>query len=170
MSDLAPEPKRRRRWLSGLAKFVTAGLIAFLVAVAALLAFLDTEAGHRLIVDRIAAMTPASGLRVRIGRIDGSSWGPNALKAFRLYDPDGLFAESAEIDMDWRPLDFLWNSLVVHDLRSDLVILHRLPQLIPSREPRPLLPRYDVHIGRLQVRQPRIGGPGGGGGRAGRRG
>jgi len=157
MSDLAPEPKRRRRWLSGLAKFVTAGLIAFLVAVAALLAFLDTEAGHRLIVDRIAAMTPASGLRVRIGRIDGSIWGQTQLKDVRLYDPDGLFAESAEIDMDWRPLDFLWNSLVVHDLRSDLVILHRLPQLIPSREPRPLLPRYDVHIGRLQVRQLRIG-------------
>jgi len=155
---IAPLPaRRRRRWLSGLAKFVTASLIAFLVVVAALLAFLDTEAGHRLIVDRIAAMTPASGLRVRIGRIDGSIWGQTQLKDVRLYDPDGLFAESAEIDMDWRPLDFLWNSLVVHDLRSDLVILHRLPQLIPSREPRPLLPRYDVHIGRLAVRQLRIG-------------
>src|ERR1044072_1255920 len=157
MSDLAPEPKRRRRWLSGLAKFVTAGLIAFLVAVAALLAFLDTEAGHRLIVDRVARMTPASGLGVRIGGIEGAIWGQPQLKDVRLYDPDGLFAESAEIDMDWRPLDFLWNSLVVHDLRPDLVILHRLPQLIPSREPRPLLPRYDVHIGRLQVRQLRIG-------------
>ena len=85
-----------------------------------MLAFLDTEAGHRLIVDRIAAMTPASGLRVRIGRIDGSIWGRTELKDVRLYDPDGLFAESPEIDMDWRPLDFLWNSLVIHDLRSDL--------------------------------------------------
>jgi translocation and assembly module TamB len=164
MSDLAldgeaiaPAPKRRRRWLSGLAKFVTIVLIALLVFVAAMLAFLDTEAGHRLIVDRIAAMTPASGLRVRIGRIDGSIWGRTELKDVRLYDPDGLFAESSEVDMDWRPLDFLWNSLVIHDLRSDLVILHRLPQLIPSREPRPLLPEYDVHIGRLDVRQLRIG-------------
>ena len=34
---ISPPPKRRRRWLSGLAKFVTATLIAFLIAVAALL-------------------------------------------------------------------------------------------------------------------------------------
>ena len=39
-------------------------------------------------------MTPASGLRIRIGRIDGSIWGRTQLRDVRLYDPDGLFAES----------------------------------------------------------------------------
>jgi translocation and assembly module TamB len=157
---IPPEPVRRRGWrlwLSRLAKFVTAALIALIVLAAALIAFLDTEAGHRLIVDRIAAMTPQSGLRIRIGRIDGSIWGQTELRDVRLYDPDGLFAESSEIDLDWRPLDFLWNSLVIHDLESQLVILHRLPRLVPAREPRPVLPGYDVHIGRFEIRQIRIG-------------
>jgi len=158
----APEAARRRGWrlwLSRLAKFVTGALIAIIALLAALIALLDTDIGHRFIVDRIAAMTPASGLRVRIGRIDGSIWGQTELRDVRLYDPGGLFAESPEMAMDWRPLDFLWNSLVIHDLDTDLAILHRLPRLVPSREPRPILPDYDVHIGRLEIRQLRIGAP-----------
>ncbi len=123
-------------WLSRIAKFVTGALIGLALALAALLAFLDTGAGHRFIVDRIAAMTPESGLRIRIGRIDGSIWGRTQLRDVRLYDPDGLFAESPQIEMDWRPIDFLWNSLVIHELESDLVILHRLPELDPARASR----------------------------------
>ncbi len=158
--SLAPverAPSGLRRWSGRLARALAVLLAGLLLGFAALVAFLDTEAGHRFIVDRIAAMTPASGLRVRIGRIDGSIWGRTRLKDVRLYDPDGLFAESPEIAMDWRPIDFLFDSLVINELTSDLVILHRLPQLIPSREPRPLLPDYDVHLGRLDVRQLRIG-------------
>jgi translocation and assembly module TamB len=159
-AEAAPEPVRRprwRRWLSALAKFVTGFLLGLTALFAVALALLDTGPGHRLIVDRIAAMTPASGLRVRIGRIDGSIWSETRLRDVRLYDPDGLFAESPEIEMDWRPIDFFWNSLRIHRLESNLVILHRLPQLVPSREPRPILPSYDVHVGRLDVRQLRIG-------------
>ncbi len=158
--DAAEAPPARRGWglwLSRIAKFVTGAVIGLALAFAALIAFLDTSAGHRFIVDRIAAMTPKSGLRVRIGRIDGSIWGRTQLKDVRLYDPEGLFAESSEIGMDWRPVDFLWNSLVIHRLDSDLVILHRLPELNPPEEPRPLLPEFDLHIGRLDVRQLRIG-------------
>ena len=155
-----PEPVRRsraRRWSGGLAKLLAVVAVGVLLGFAALVAFLDTAAGHRFIVDRIAAMTPASGLRIRIGRIDGSIWGNTELRDVRLYDQDGLFAESPELDMNWRPLDFLFNSLVINTLQTDLVILHRMPQLIPSREPRPLLPEYDIHLGRLDVRQLRIG-------------
>ena len=158
--EIAAAPVGRsgwRLWLSRLAKFVTGTLIGLALALAAFIAFLDTSAGHRFIVDRIAAMTPKSGLRVRIGRIDGSIWGRTQLRDVRLYDPQGLFAESSEIGMDWRPIDFLWNSLVIHELESDLVILHRMPELNPPEEPRPLLPAYDVHLGRVDVRQLRIG-------------
>ncbi|HKR23798.1 MAG TPA: translocation/assembly module TamB, partial [Allosphingosinicella sp.] len=157
LAPVEPAPSLLRRWSVRLAKALVVLLAGLLLGFAALIAFLDTDAGHRFIVDRIAAMTPASGLRVRIGRIDGSIWGRTQLKDVRLYDPDGLFAESPEIAMDWRPIDFLFDSLVINELTSDLVILHRLPQLIPSREPRPLLPDYDVHLGRLDVRQLRIG-------------
>jgi translocation and assembly module TamB len=155
-----PEPRRRRGlggWISTLAKGVVVIAIGLMMLFGALMAFLDTGPGHRFIVDRIAAMTPASGLRIRIGRIEGSIWGRTALRDVRLYDPEGLFAEAPRIDMDWRPISFLFNRLLIHELESDLVILHRLPELIEPEEPGPILPDYDVHIGRLDVRQLRIG-------------
>ena len=154
-----PELPRRhplRAFLSAVAKTAVVIAIFLMVTFAALLAFLDTGPGHRFIVDRIAAMSPASGLRIRIGRIDGSIWGQTKLRDVRLYDPDGLFAESAQLEMDWRPVDFLFGRLLIHELESDLVILHRLPELIPSEEPGPILPDYDIHIGRLDIRQIRI--------------
>ena len=155
-----PGPGRRRGlrgWISALAKGVVVLAIGLMLLFGALMAFLDTGPGHRFIVDRIAAMTPPSGLRIRIGRIEGSIWGRTALKDVRLYDPDGLFAESSEIGMDWRPISFLFNRLLIHELESDLVILDRLPDLIEPEEPGPILPDYDIHVGRLDVRQLRIG-------------
>lgn len=161
-AEAEAEPRAgRRHWLSAfvssVAKFLVVLAILLMVALAGLLAFLDTGPGHRFIVDRIAAMSPESGLRIRIGRIDGSIWGRTELRDVRLYDPDGLFAESPEIEMDWRPIDFLFGRLLIHELESDLVTLHRLPELIPSEEPGPVLPDYDIHIGRLDIRQLRIG-------------
>src|SRR5690606_18176517 len=99
-AETLAEPERRgrfewRAWLSTLAKGVVAVTLGMMIVFAALMAFLDTGPGHRFIVDRIAAMTPASGLRVRIGRIEGSIWGRTILRDVRLYDPDGLFAESS---------------------------------------------------------------------------
>ncbi len=159
-AEARPAPPKRRGlagWVSSLAKFVTGFALGLLLLTGALVAFLDTGPGHRFIVDRIAAMTPASGLRVRIGRIEGSIWGRTLLKDVRVYDPDGLFAELPEVEMDWRPISFLFNRLLIHELESDLVILHRLPDLIEPEEPGPVLPEYDVHVGRLDVRQLRIG-------------
>lgn len=161
-ADGEPEPVRRRgagRWFSGLAKTAVAAALTLMFAVGALVVLLDTGPGHRFIVDRIAAMTPKSGLRIRIGRIEGSIWGRTTLRDVRLYDPEGLFAEAAEIEMDWRPISFLFNRLVIHELESDLVTLHRLPELVPAEEPGPLLPEYDIHVGRLEVARLRIGAP-----------
>ncbi|HEV2867089.1 MAG TPA: translocation/assembly module TamB, partial [Allosphingosinicella sp.] len=144
-------------FVSSVAKFVVGFALGLMLISAAMVAFLDTGPGHRFIVDRIAAMTPKSGLRIRIGRIEGSIWGRTQLRDVRLYDPDGLFAEAPSLEMDWRPISFLFNRLLIHELESDLVIVHRLPDLIEAEEPGPVLPEYDIHVGRLDVRQLRIG-------------
>ena len=161
-SDEGPIARGRSRFSAGrlfasLFKWLSALLVLLILAATAFIAFLDTSAGHRFIVDRIAAMTPRSGLRVRIGRIEGSIWGQTQLRDVRLYDPQGLFAESPEIAMDWRPIDFLWGRLQIRSLETDLAILHRRPDLIAPEERGPVLPDYDIHIGRLDVRQLRIG-------------
>jgi translocation and assembly module TamB len=156
--DPPPQPpRRRRRWLSRLAKW-TVSLALLLALLTALLAvLLDTGAGHRFIADRIAAMAPESGLRIRIGRIEGSIWSDTRLRDVRLYDPQGLFAESPLIEVDWQPLAWITNRVVIHRLDSDLAALHRLPRLRPSEKPGPVLPGFDIHIGRLDVAQLRIG-------------
>jgi translocation and assembly module TamB len=152
-----PPPRRRRRWLSRLAKAVVSVALALAILAAALAVLLDTGAGHRFIADRIAAMAPQSGLRIHIGRIEGSIWSDTRLRDVRLYDPQGLFAESPLIDVDWQPLGWISNRLVIHRLDADLATLHRLPKLKPSERPGPVLPGFDIHVGRLRVAQMRIG-------------
>jgi translocation and assembly module TamB len=148
--------RRRGRWPSRIAKASVGLLLAFLLSAAALLAFLDTNAGHRFLADRVGALSPSSGLKIRIGRIEGSIWGETRLRDVRLFDPRGLFAESPRVDVEWRPVAWLANRLIIDELTSDLVILHRLPKLVPSEEPRPILPGFDVRVGRLRIGQLRL--------------
>jgi translocation and assembly module TamB len=159
----APPPAERRgplgAWAARIAKAAIVIALGLIALAAALMAFLDTGPGHRLIVDRIAALTPHSGLRIRIGRIDGSIWSRVQLRDVRVYDQHGLFAESPAIDMNWRPVDYLWGRLVIHSLDANLVRLRRLPKLIPSEQPGPILPNFDIHVGRLDIRQLRLDAP-----------
>ena len=147
--------RRPVRWWSLLAKIVlslVAGAMLMLVAVGLLL---DTDLGHRVLLDRIAAMTPNSGLRIRIGRIEGSIWGKTELRDVRLYDPQGLWAESPRMTLDWQPTSWLWDRLAISEIGSELAIVHRLPKFEPERERRSL-PSYDVHVGRFDLAQLRF--------------
>jgi|GEM_PF-2969107 len=146
-----------RRVTSAIAKGVIAILLVALLAVGGLGLLLDTDFGHRLIVDRIAAIAPDSGLRIRIGRIDGSIWGRTRLRDVRLSDPEGLFAEAPELDLRWQPLAWLWNRLAIDEAKSDLVIVHRAPALDESDAPS--LPRFDLTVGRLEFAQVRFEEP-----------
>jgi translocation and assembly module TamB len=151
-----PPPARARRWPGRSAKFA-AGLLAFIVVVVGAFAiFLDTSPGHRFLVDRIAAMNPSSGLKIRIGRIEGSIWGDTLLRDVRVYDPQGMFVESPLIELDWHPTAWLNNRLSIDSVKSELIIFHRLPKLRPSKKPGPILPDFDIRIGRLEVEQLRV--------------
>jgi translocation and assembly module TamB len=144
-----PAMRRRRfrplRWLGGLlaAVLLLVGVIGFGV---------DTDAGHRFIVDRIGELRPESGLRIHIGRIDGSIWRHTRIRDLRLYDTRGLFLEAPTVTLDWRPTRWIGHRLHVDRLASDLVILRRLPALRPSTKEQPILPGYHVHVGRLDLR------------------
>ncbi|MEO1169076.1 MAG: translocation/assembly module TamB domain-containing protein [Pseudomonadota bacterium] len=139
----------RRRQITRWVLFGFAGLLALLIVT---IFALDTPPGRRFIIDRIEALEPANGLRVRIGRIDGSIYGRMTVSDLRLYDPDGLFFEAPELEVDWQPGLFLFdNQLHVRSLTSDLAILHRAPALIPSEEEQPLLPDFDIYLGNLAI-------------------
>ncbi|KKC27454.1 translocation/assembly module TamB domain-containing protein, partial [Sphingomonas sp. SRS2] len=135
------------------------GLLSVLLLVSAAVWMLDSGPGHRLIIDRISAIKPSSGLRIRIGRIDGSIWNRAKLRDLRLYDSQGLFLEAPEIDLDWRPAAWIANKLWIRTVETDLLILHRLPKLKPSPKKGPLLPGFDIHIGKLAIRHLRLDRP-----------
>ncbi len=152
-ADDQPVARVRRirpwRWLGGLLLLLVA-LIGF-----ALFA-IDTDPGHRFLADRIAGLSPDNGLRIRIGRIDGSVWRRTRLRDIRLYDPRGLFLEVPELALDWRPTAWMANRLEIDRAETDLAILHRVPKLRDTGRRRPLLPGFDIRLGRLSIRTLRI--------------
>ena len=156
--EIAMIGERVTAWRSRhpILRAVAIGFLSVLLLVSAAVWMLDSGPGHRLIIDRISALRPGSGLRIRIGRIDGSIWNKAKLRDLRLYDSRGLFLEAPEIDLDWRPAAWVANKLWIRSARSDLLILHRFPRLKPSPRKGPLLPGFDIHVGSLKIKKLRL--------------
>jgi translocation and assembly module TamB len=126
-------------------------MAALALLAGALLLIADTSIGHRFIADRIAALAPANGLRVKIGRIEGSIYGKARLRDVQLHDPQGLFFESADVSLDWKPFRYLSNVLDIETLTTPAARLRRVPKLVPSDKPGPILPDFDIRIGKLAI-------------------
>ncbi|MDP1911304.1 MAG: hypothetical protein Q8K85_23640, partial [Hyphomicrobium sp.] len=118
---------------------------------------LDSAPGHRWLVDRIAGLETASGLKIEIGRIEGSIFGNSHLKNVRVSDQKGVFLTSPDILLDWAPGAWLGNRLHIDRLEADRVTLSRLPQLKPTGRTGPVLPGFDIHVGRLEIRRLELG-------------
>ncbi|MGN6375548.1 MAG: translocation/assembly module TamB domain-containing protein [Sphingomonas sp.] len=145
-----PQPvarRRRGRWWRWPAGIVLA-LVALVVVAAAVL---DTGIGHRFVVDRVAALRPANGLRFRIGRIDGSLYGKATLIDVRIYDSRGLVFATPRARLAWQPLAWLDNRLWIQRLTMTRARLVKLPQLTPTGRHGPILPGFDIHVGRLAI-------------------
>jgi translocation and assembly module TamB len=158
---LEPRPIRRD-WKRRLLNELFALFVALLFLLAGLLVLLDSAPGHRWIVDRIAGLETASGLRIRIGRIDGSIFGKSQLRNVTVADSRGVFLSSPNIKLDWTPGAWLDNKLYVDSLTAERVSLIRIPKLKPSTKKGPILPGFDIHIGELRIDRLDIGAAVGG--------
>src|SRR3546814_6715996 len=56
-----------------------------------------------------------NGMKIGIGRLDGSLYGRMIVRDFTLSDPKGVFLRSPELRIDWRPIRYLANHI---DVRS----------------------------------------------------
>jgi translocation and assembly module TamB len=137
-------------------RWIGIGLGTILLLFAFLLWLADTSIGHRFIADQIAAQAPKSGLRIRVGRIDGSIYNKAILRNVRVYDPQGLFLDASEVRLDWAPAAWLRNRLDIDRLHIPLATLHKLPKLLPSETRRPILPGFDIRIADLRIDRLRI--------------
>lgn len=150
-TPLEAEEGARRSLLLRVLGWIGLGLFSLLLLAAALLAVLDTGPGKRFITDQIAHLRVASGLRVSVGRIEGSIYGRMTLRDVRLSDPQGVFAESPAVAIDWRPMSWFANRLQINGFSASFIRLHRLPKLRPSETKGPILPGFDIRIEALRV-------------------
>ena len=146
----APEPiARPSRWRHVLR--ILAFPIVLLGLAALTLLALDTPIGHRFIADRIAAFAPPSGLRIAIGRIEGSIYGEARLRDVSLADPQGVFLRVPQAELDWRPFNWIARGLDVRRLILRRGTLTRLPKFNPGDPDAPILPAFDIRIDHLRI-------------------
>jgi translocation and assembly module TamB len=163
-----PKVRLKPDWRWRLLNELFALFIALLFLLAALLVLLDSAPGHRFIIDQIGRIETSSGLRIRIGRIDGSIFGKPQLRNVRVADQRGVFLTSPNIKLDWTPGAWLANKLSIDSLTAERVTLIRAPRLKPSTKKGPILPGFDIDIGELRIDRLDIGPAVGGKPRSGR--
>jgi translocation and assembly module TamB len=145
----APVRGWKRRWRLALLP------VALLLAMLAGVWGLDTSAGHRFLIDRIERLQIKSGLRIRIGRIEGSIYGSARLKDVRFYDPKGLFLSAPDIRLHWTPWRWTVNRLDIDELTAATATLHKIPRFRQTGKPF-TLPSFDIRVGRLAIDRLRI--------------
>ena len=157
LEERAVERRSQGDWLRRLLNELFALFVALLFILAGLVVLLDSAPGHRFIVDQLSGLESASGLRIRIGRIDGSIFGKSQLRNVTVADSKGVFLSSPNLRLDWTPGAWLENKLHVDSLSAQEVMLVRLPVLRPSTSKGPILPGFDIHVGELRIDRLDIG-------------
>ena len=137
----------RRRWGKRLGWALAILAAPFLLAAI----FFATPIGKRFIADQIAAVAPASGLRFTVGRIEGDLYGQATLRKVVVSDAKGAFLTIPEVELDWRPLNWLWSGLDIRELTARRGRLTRLPELLPGDPDAPLLPDFDIRVDKLVI-------------------
>ena len=152
MAEDVQQPQRHRRaWDGRWQRWIT-GILALLIVIsAAALVWLDTSAGHRFLVTRIVKISPPSGLRIHVDRIDGSIYRRAVLHGVTLADPKGAFLTAPRVELDWWPLAWLSNRLDIDRLNIPTATLHKLPRLNPARQQGPILPSFDIRLMQFSV-------------------
>ncbi len=132
-------------------KLVMAALLGLVALFGIGVAVLNSGIGHRLIVDRIAAFAPASGLRIGVGRIEGSLYGAATLHDVTFADPAGVFLRVPLMELDWRPFNWFSKGLDVRTLVAHRGMLTRLPNLRPGNPDAPVFPNFDIRVDRFVI-------------------
>jgi translocation and assembly module TamB len=139
-----------RRIAIGVASVI--GLIVVLLGIGYL--WLDSDSGRRFVAKQVAGMEFENGLNIGIGSIEGSLYGEMRIRDLTLRDPQGVFASSALVEVDWRPFAFIGSHVDVRSLGVPQMRLRRLPAFNETPDTNePLLPDLDIDIADLQLRR-----------------
>ncbi len=148
---LPEETAPKRNWGRIALRGFVGAVLAVVLLLLAVFMFVQTDAGRKFAARQVSGMTFGNGLRIVVGRIDGSLWGKTRLLDVVAYDTRGRFLSAPEIDLDWQPLAYLGNHVDVRSASAALVTLERVPQFKVSTTQGPLLPDLDIDVGHLQI-------------------
>lgn len=146
----APD-KARSRPLTIL-RWIGLTLLGLVLLFALFLVGLNSDAGRRFVVTQIEKYEFENGMKIGIGRLDGSLYGQMVIRDFTLSDPKGVFLASPEVRVDWRPIRYLANHVDVRSATAATMTMRKLPEfkVVPDTG-EPLLPDLDIDVGTLRV-------------------
>jgi translocation and assembly module TamB len=123
-----------------------------LLLVAAAVLYLNTGSGRQFIVNQIAEVSPASGLKISVGRIEGSVLWNATLYDVKFRDSKNrLFLTVPAVELNWRPYKFPFSGLDVRSLVLHHGTLYAKPTLIPGNPNAPTLPNFDIRVDQFVV-------------------
>jgi translocation and assembly module TamB len=128
-------------------------VVALLLLVGGLLLGLNTQQGKRFLIGQIAALQMESGMKIEVGRIEGSIYSDMVIHDLVLRDPKGVFAVSPRVHVVWKPFRYVNNHISVSLLESPLIVLARSPQFnVTQSDPNaPILPDLDIDVDRMKI-------------------
>ena len=159
MADEAPfaddgtaPAKGSRSWPLTILRWVGLSLLGLVLLFALFLIGLNSDAGRRFVVTQIEKYEFENGMKIGIGRLDGSLYGQMIVRDFTLSDPKGVFLASPEVRVDWRPIRYLANHVDVRSATAATMTMRKLPEFKPVPDTgEPLLPDLDIDVGLVRV-------------------
>ena len=126
-AEEAPRPSRSG-WGLRIAKLAVAAVLGLALLIGLAIFGLDTGPGRRFVADQIKNLEFENGMKIDVGRIEGSLYGKMVLQRLSIRDPKGEFLYSPEVHVDWRPFAYLRSHIDVHSATAARMILRRSPE------------------------------------------
>jgi len=145
-------PAKPRSWPLTILRWIGLTLLGLILLFALFLVGLNSDAGRRFVVTQIEKYEFENGMKIGIGRLDGSLYGQMVIRDFTLSDPKGVFLASPEVRVDWRPIRYLANHVDVRSATAATMTMRKMPEfkVVPDTG-EPLLPDLDIDVGALRV-------------------
>lgn len=158
MADEAPvaadtaTAAKPRNWPMAILRWIGLSLLGLILLFALFLVGLNSDAGRRFVVTQVEKYEFENGMKIGIGRLDGSLYGRMVIRNFTLSDPTGVFLESPEVRVDWRPIRYFANHVDIRSATAATMTMRKIPafKVVPDTG-EPLLPDLDIDVGNLRV-------------------
>ncbi|MGQ2930278.1 MAG: translocation/assembly module TamB domain-containing protein, partial [Sphingopyxis sp.] len=150
--DSPPPPKAKPSWPRRIARGVGITIVGLIALIGLFLVGLNSDAGRRFVVTQIEKYEFENGMKIGIGRLDGSLYGAMSIRELTLSDTKGVFLRSPEVKVDWRPFAYLSNHVDIRSATARTMTLARIPAFKPVPDTgEPLLPDLDIDVAKVQV-------------------